>query len=393
MRPQRIGTFLTGVLFVGVSIGGAAWLHSAQAAVPLDPIATEHPTGCGRRPIDLVICLDTSGSMEQLIDSARARLWDIVCSLGRAKPTPQLRVGLLTYGSPSRSTATAGWVVRQFDLTSDLDSVYSRMMGFSTDGGAEFVGWVLSDAVRTMSWSGDPRALKLIFVAGNESADQAGEIYNFREVAAAARAKGIIINAIYAGDRNVGINEHWQQVAAFGGGSYSAIDMRCGTVQIDTPQDKLLFELNMKLNATYLPYGEQGADGLQLQQAQDRRAREAGAATEASRIAAKATPLYGNSRWDLVDAVADGDVEVRDLEKDKLPPVLRELPPEEREAQVAKMRADRADIQRQITEAQAARETYLRDARKKASDGKAALDDAMLEAIRTQAEANGFSFE
>ena len=28
------------------------------------------------RPIDIVICLDSSGSMQDLIDSARGRIWD-----------------------------------------------------------------------------------------------------------------------------------------------------------------------------------------------------------------------------------------------------------------------------------------------------------------------------
>ena len=32
--------------------------------------------------------------------------------------------------------------VRQTDLTSDLDTVYAKMMAMTTNGGAEFVGWV-----------------------------------------------------------------------------------------------------------------------------------------------------------------------------------------------------------------------------------------------------------
>ncbi|MDO8629789.1 MAG: VWA domain-containing protein, partial [Phycisphaerales bacterium] len=235
------------VILTARTIARAGAASRDPVASACDPVAT---TACERRPIDLVICLDTSGSMEALIDSARARLWDIVTSLSRARPTPELRVGLLTYGSPSRSTVSQGWVVRQIDLTSDLDSVYAKMMSFSTDGGDEFVGWVLHDALETMNWSRDPKALKLIFVAGNESADQAKDVYDFRREAALARQKGIIVNAVYAGNRDAGVQERWAEVASCGGGSYTAIDMQCGTVQIETPQDKILIELNMKLNAT-----------------------------------------------------------------------------------------------------------------------------------------------
>ena len=66
--------------------------------------------------------------MTHLIDSARGRLWDIVTELSKARPTPRLRVGLLTYGTPDTSTADQGWVVKQVDLTNDLDTMYGKMM-------------------------------------------------------------------------------------------------------------------------------------------------------------------------------------------------------------------------------------------------------------------------
>lgn len=127
--------------------------------------------------------------MEGLINSARAKLWDIINEYGKARPQPLLRVGLLTYGSPHVSSADRGWVVVQCDLTTDLDSVYARLMSLTTSGGDEFVGWVLTDALAKMNWSSDPRAAKTIFVAGNESADQEMERYNFRYVAETARAR------------------------------------------------------------------------------------------------------------------------------------------------------------------------------------------------------------
>ncbi len=39
------------------------------------------------RPVDVVIALDTSGSMQNLLDATRARIWDVVNELGRMKPT------------------------------------------------------------------------------------------------------------------------------------------------------------------------------------------------------------------------------------------------------------------------------------------------------------------
>ncbi len=387
---KRIGIALLAVLLFCLVRAQVA--VEARAHRP-DPVHSEVDPHCGTRPIDLVICLDTSGSMEGLIDSARARLWDIVNSLAKARPVPLLRVGLITYGSPSRSTAANGWLVKQTDLTTDLDTVYAKMMSLRTDGGDEFVGWALRRALDWMQWSSDPHALKLVFIAGNESADQASEVFNFRYVGEDARHRGIVVNSIYCGDRQVGIRERWNEVATCGGGSYSAIDMHCGTVQIETPHDKLLLELNMKLNATYVPYGSLGVGGRERQLEQDDNAGRLGEASKASRVAAKATALYENSDWDLVDGVKNKRVALGELKDSELPPAMQAMPVEQREKYVETQFRARADIQKQIAEANAGREQFLRDARAKTADGKQALDEAMIEAIRTQAEAKGFKFE
>lgn len=390
MCPKTKRRFLLILSASGCLLGPV--IATRAVGIAPDPVATSAPA-CHRRPIDLVIFLDTSGSMEGLIDSARARLWDIVNSLAAANPTPDLRVGLITYGSPSRSAAANGWVFHVSNLTNDLDSIYAKMMEFRTDGGDEFVGWALRRGLDWMSWSNDPAALKMIFIAGNESADQASEVFNFRTVASEARTRGISVNSIFCGDRDQGTREHWNEVAAYGGGSFSAIDMRCGTFQIEAPQDKILLELNMKLNATYLPYGSLGDAGQRNQVEQDEVAKRVGAASAPSRVAAKATALYQNAGWDLVDAIAEKKVELKDVKEAELPPVMQNMPAEERPRFVNAQRLARADIQKQISELNQKREQFVQDARTKASGGKQALDQAMLGTIRDQAKQKGFKFE
>ena len=352
---------------------------------PIDPGA--------RRPVDLVICLDTSGSMTGLIDSARARLWDVVNELAKASPTPELRVGLFTYGSPNLSTAARGWVVRQTDLTDDLDTVYAKMMAMSTAGGDEYVGWVLNDAVKTMSWSTDPSALKIIFVAGNESADQAASSFNFRYVAELARSRGITINSIYCGQNQQGLSEHWDQVAMHGGGTYAAIDMHRATAQISAPQDSMLIKLNVELNATYIPYGRRGLAGVANQLAQDRNAARLGEQSCSSRIAAKATRLYTNSFWDLVDACDRKDFKLDSIKKEEMPDNMKSMTIAERRAYVGGMKAARSRIHKQIQEVNTERSKFLQEAQPKGDSGQAGLDDAMLHAIRKQAQAKGFKFD
>lgn len=359
---------------------------------PVQPDPDPPGTPDEKRAVDLVICLDTSGSMTALIDSARARLWDIVNELATAKPTPQLRVGLLTYGSPSNSTAAQGWVLRQTDLTGDLDTLYAKMMGMTTNGGDEFVGWALNDALQTMSWSEDPDALKLIFVAGNESADQAAAQFNFRSVCKTARDRGITVNAIYAGDRQAGINEYWDQVGLHGGGSYHAISMEAGTVQIETPQDKTLLELNVKLNATYIPYGERGADGKRNQLEQDANAARVGEQSTIDRSVAKSTKLYNNAFWDLVDASDREEFDFAEIDDEALPQNMQSMTLAEKKAYVVEMKSKRAAISAKIAEVNEARAAFIKRERAK-QGGATSLDEAILKSLREQAQAKGFTFE
>lgn len=294
--PQRIRTTLLAVLLL------AAPLTAAESY----------------RAVDIVISLDTSGSMEPLLDSVRARIWDVVGELSRLTPTPKLRVGLLTYGT-DRGRAEDGWVVVETDLTDDLDSVYARLMALTTSGGEENVGRALYAAVDEMSWSPDWDALRVVFVAGNESANQGQETFDLRDAATRARADDILVNALYAGAREQGMAEGWPAVAQHGEGNFSAIDPETGTIQIPTPQDETLLELNRRLNTTYLPYGPRGEAGLANQQAQDRNASRLGVQSCSSRIVAKGTALYTNASWDLVDAALEDDFRWSLVHDDDLP--------------------------------------------------------------------------
>ncbi len=377
--------------FAVVSCSVTTWVVAQSVTVSVsarartipahDPYVHHHPPP--GRPVDLVICLDTSGSMQGLIDTARAKLWDVVNELVSIEPNARLRVGLLTYGSPHNSTHSQGWIVRQSDLSSDLDSVYAHMMSMRTNGGDEFVGWVLSDAVHTLNWSRDPTALRLIYVTGNESADQCSTRFNFRDVARTARRKGIVINAIYAGANASGVSEHWDQVAAHGGGDYFAIDQDAGTVQFSTPHDRILIELNAKLNATYVPFGDAGRVGKANQVAQDQNAESFGQHSIASRAQAKASGVYRNERWDLVDAAAAPEFELDKVKEAALPAEMKVMTTDQRRDYIVKQRTTRTQIQRQIKEVSKKRETVLR--RHRAKSKTKGLDDALRESVRNHA--------
>ena len=151
---------------VALALGVALPLAAEEPKQPVDvakPAAAE--TG---KPIDIVICLDVSGSMNGLIDSAKIQLWNVVNELARIKPTPQLRVGLYAYGA-NKYDAKKGWVNKEVDLTEDLDEVYKMLNALKTGGGDELVARVTKTAIEDQKWSAEKGALKIVFVCGNEA--------------------------------------------------------------------------------------------------------------------------------------------------------------------------------------------------------------------------------
>ena len=61
--------------------------------------------------VQIAILLDTSGSMEGLIEQAKSQLWKIVNEFAKAKQdgvTPEVQVALYEYGKSSLAAAS-GW--------------------------------------------------------------------------------------------------------------------------------------------------------------------------------------------------------------------------------------------------------------------------------------------
>src|SRR5262245_4574604 len=129
--------------FGAIVIALAVWAVGAGLA----PAAAE-PANTGKS-IDLAICLDVSNSMDGLIGSAKAKLWDIVNDLARIQPTPNLRVALFSYGNDGYDPKV-GWVRKDLDLTTDLDAVYQKLFALTTRGGTEYVTRVFRDAVEQL---------------------------------------------------------------------------------------------------------------------------------------------------------------------------------------------------------------------------------------------------
>jgi hypothetical protein len=342
--------------------------------------------------IQLALLLDTSNSMDGLIDQARSQLWKVVNELARARrggKAPALEVALFEYGNDGLP-ASRGHIRRVSELTTDLDRISEELFKLVTNGGSEYCGMVIDEAVAKLSWSGARDVLKIIYIAGNEEFTQGRDPYT----AACARAigKGIIVNTIFCGSFQEGVDGMWKDGAARADGRYMSIDQDQVVEAIETPYDKDIVRLGTELNATYVGYGSEGEALKSRQAEQDSNAAGMGAESKVQRSVAKAGAAYSNSSWDLLDAVQNKKVDLAKVKDDQLPADMRKMSLPQREKYVQELAGKRADIQKKINDANEKRRLFVANAVKNAPT-KSTLEEAILASVKEEAQKKGFSIK
>lgn len=346
--------------------------------------------------IQLAILLDTSNSMDGLIDQTRNQLWQVVNEFSTAKRdgiTPTLEVALFEYGNDNNSKHT-GFIRKLSGFTQELDSISEALFSLTTNGGSEFCGFAINTAANNLRWSTDDRDIKAIFIAGNEPFTQ-GPIH-FREAIRLAKSKGILVNTIHAGAYDEGVQGNWQQGAILAGGDYMSINADRKIVHIEAPQDKRIAELNSQLNTTYVPYGQRGKVKVQRQYEQDQANSEISVGLLAKRAKTKSSSFYKNDDWDLVDAMDKGKVSEEQLikmERKALPKDMRQLPEAERAEYVANKNKERQRIKAEIVKLSEKRESYVAEKKKEQVNAAPSMSDALTQSIKKQAKEKAFVFE
>ncbi len=172
--------------------------------------------------IDVVFCLDSTGSMGSEISAAKEKIWSIANSIMEGKPKPKIRFGVVTF----RDKGDA-YVVKKKDLTDDVDAVHEFLMGIRANGGGdgpEDVRSALRSSVHDMSWSPSKEAIKLVFLVGDAPPhEDYKELPSVTETASAAACKGININTIACGGIGERVETLWKEIAELSDGDYQRL--------------------------------------------------------------------------------------------------------------------------------------------------------------------------
>jgi Mg-chelatase subunit ChlD len=343
--------------------------------------------------VEVVFCLDTTGSMSGLIEGAKAKIWSISNQIANGKPTPDLKIGLVAY----RDKGDA-YVTQVHDLTDDLDAVHAKLREFKAEGGGdgpESVNQALDDAVNKVKWSTDKKTLRIIFLVGDcEPHMDYKDDVKYPDTCKKACEKAILINTIQCGV-DIGCAKHWKEICLKAEGSYVQVKQDGGAVVVATPYDKELAALNTELAESTLVFGDRAA----REEAEALRGYSYSLSTKAPAEAAERTAYFAKggraAAYDLLDQVKAGKVKLDDLKEDQLPRELKKLKKEERKAYLDKLDKRRGELRQQVLELDKKRADHIaKEMEKDKGKGKArsGFDTKVLEMIREQAKKHDIKY-
>lgn len=364
---------------------------SLAAAVPSEPD--------GPRPqVEVVFCLDTTGSMGGLIEGAKQKIWKISNQIVSGKPTPELKIGLVAY----RDRGDA-YVTEVTQLTDDLDAIHTKLLGYKADGGGdgpESVNQALHESITKIKWSTDKETLRIVFLVGDAPPHMDyGDDVKYLTTCELARKNGISVNAVQCGG-NAECQKVWEEISTKADGRFVRIAQDGGVVAIKTPFDEELAKLNAKMGRSILCFG----DGAKMEKDLERKRgvialptapAPAGPGGEAAGIALAGTAdraAYAArsgkvASFDLIDAIKADKVKLEDLKEEQLPEELQKLKPAEREAHLKKIEKEREEIRAQCLALEAKRTKFVAEKMKeKAEESKDGFDEKVLDILRDQAK-------
>jgi Mg-chelatase subunit ChlD len=387
---------LLGIALFTLTVASVVYYPQLMAKnIQTDPLIGHHITASENPKVDVVFVLDTTGSMADLIQTAKEKIWSIATTMSSAQQTPEIRIGLVAY----RDRGDA-YVTKVVDLSEDLDSVYATLMDFEANGGGdtpESVNKALYDAVHDISWSQQDEAYQVIFLVGDAPPHMDYNEVRYPEIVASAKEKGIVINTIQCGETPTTVAP-WTQIASLGQGEFFQVEQAGGAVAFTTPFDKEIANLSAKLDDTRLYYGTEAEKDKMREKvaATDKLHEGASFAARARRgvfnasVGGRANLLGEN---ELVDAVTSGSIDLSELEEEALPEALIPMAPAEQKAFVAGLADERAELRQQIQELSQDRDAYLAKKVEEAGGLNSSLDQKLYDAVKEQAGKAGLDYE
>lgn len=377
---------------------------------------------------DIAILLDTSGSMQGLINQVRDGLWQTINGLGEIKKDGEvadLRLALYEYGSGVVSQE-ANFIQMLAPLTTDHTVIAQKLFATEAKGGTEYSGMAIQMASTDLAFSVDAGDFKSIVIAGNETIYQ-GPVDPLK-AAADSLSKDIVVNSIFAGSQTIQVGggfggggfgcpfcprpnprpapptdpqtelnpifAEWRDLANAGGGENLNIDHNNSIPYIASPFDARIIAATEEISETYLPFGIKGEEEYRRMRDLDRDVRGSG---NGSYIG------WGNYRsgnfgqatyatWDLVSALREGTLDLAVIPEAQLPLALRGLSHQEKLDAVTTMEHKRKTLEDEVADLRAKRKIFVDEQlAQRTQDSEANFADAIKQILVKQLKSKGFT--
>ena len=335
--------------------------------------------------VEVAFILDTTGSMADLIDGAKKKIWSIANTIIDTNPDATIRMALIAYRDRGDE-----YVLKTYPLSTDVQSLYAKLIRLQADGGGdqpESVNEALDKGIRTLQWDQGANVRRIVFLVGDAPPHMDyRNAPKYQQVLKLANQKNIIVNAVQAGDDHT-TRTFWKDIARLGQGRYIPIPQDGGQIQqVETPYDDEILGYQAQLDKTVLPYGS-------------RQTQDAVASKMATKSMGSKESQVENSRYyskksgkkevvtgggDLVSDVADGQVRISTIKPEDLPAVLRNKTAEEQQRIVDDYAGTRKQLETKITTLVKARDAYIEKQRAGEPAKVDSFDTAVKASLREQ---------
>ena len=259
-------------------------------------------------PLDIVFCLDLSGSTNGLIDDVREQLWTIINQANLMEPAPDLRIGIIGFSRPSFGKEQA-YVKVLSNLTTDFDSLAYELYKLrpAVEQGSQYVNAALTVAMNEINWGKEASNTKLVFVVGNGMASQRG--IDIVSTCSLLAKRHIIVNSLFVVSKGKNQGQAlggWRKIAELTGGLQGeiAVGKKEAVSDLDFNFNELI-DLNHVLNSTYLFHGDNGKTNYRRFNALDSALYLEGLPYYYQRVWYKQSARFQNTQahWDLIDYI------------------------------------------------------------------------------------------
>lgn len=336
--------------------------------------------------IEVAFVVDTTGSMADLIEGAKRKIWSIANTIVDVNPDADIRMALTAYRDQGDD-----YVVKSFKLSSDVQGLYGNLVRLEADGGGdteEAVNEALDEAVRKIEWTRGDSTRRIVFLVGDAPPHMDYEnAPKYPKVLKRAAEDNITVNAIQAGG-DPDTTKIWREIAQLGHGRYIAIPQDGGSITvIETPFDHDIIILQQKIDKTVMPYGNREKQDELQGKMETKAMAPASVQVDNSRYYSKKGGVKEvvTGGGDLIADIKNGSQQLDTIKDEELPDDMKGKSSVEKKALLDKQTQERTQLEEKMAELVKSRDDFV--AKKQSEEAPAnedSFDKAVEETLRNQ---------